>query len=176
VGHVGTGASLYSDGTYVPRIRKIAGGYGLSVRDHRFVFVSTQSGYANYVGETIRADDSFSMPIIISHDSAAVIGTMNPLGFYGGGATKAYWRCMRDHANVQRFIYPGVYGAAVTYIIKDFNGNYWLTEWPIYLATINRLLGFLEGVMYFYDDANDLANNDLVDVAATASCDLIEKA
>lgn len=163
--HTGTGVSLYSDGTYVPRIRKIAGGYGLSVRDHCFVFVSTQSGFGNYVGETIRADDSFSMPIIISHDSAAAIGTMNPLGFYGGGATKAYWRCMRDHASIQRFVFPHCLSATSTHVIKDFNGNYWLTEWPVYFQTINRLLGFLEGVMYFYNGPNDLVNNDLVDVA-----------
>ena len=65
--HAGTGASWSSATEYC--IRKVAGAYGLSVLDHRFVYVDKETPLAYYVGQPTRFDVTKNMPCMMVSDS-----------------------------------------------------------------------------------------------------------
>jgi hypothetical protein len=146
VTHVGTGQSLTTIGGYTMRIWKWAGGYGLSVKDHRFVYVDTAMYKGTYVGQLSRYDTTKNMPVYIGHLEDAYAN--NPLG----GPDDNYsigWRCLFDEGGTVRVLWP--YGMGSSYMKpKTIAGNYIVFECPVFGDGSYLLMGALNGVAYYY--------------------------
>jgi len=142
--HVGVGKSLVSATGYV--IRKAAGNYGLSVLDHRIIFVTLGAKYAYYVGQPRRFDTKKNMPLMICHSSSS---TNNPLG-YNPDDSGVEWRCLLDHDGVSRTIRPYLHVNAtiVESGIRSKNDRVWIVETLVFENSNKWALGVLEGAMH----------------------------
>jgi hypothetical protein len=163
--HVGVGSSYTLHGTYTLRIFKVAGGWGLSVRDHRFIYCEFSTYSAVYVGQLKRFDLTKNMPCIICNDSGG--STQNPLG-RADQANNTVWRSLFDElANVGREIRPNAYynPSLPIFHLKTIAGTYLVTEHPVFNAITGNLMGVIEGVTWMHCNADGLSNGDIITVA-----------
>lgn len=164
--HSGLGASLITGSAGSTfRIYKAAGGWGLSLRDHRFIFCEFSNYMSNYVGQLKQFDLTKNMPIIISNNSNA--GTLyNPTGTFDVGTSGTVsWRCLFDElGNVGRLLRPYGYGNSYCYI-KTIVGTYMIIEYPVFNDVTKNLMGVLEGAMCMQDASSGLSSGDIVSIA-----------
>ena len=163
--HTGVGASYTLHGANTLRIFKAAGGWGLSVRDHRFIYCEFSTYSGNYIGQLKRFDLTKNMPCIICQDSASA--TLNALG-RADYTNYCAWRSLFDEVgNVGREIRPNFYNTPTTPYLhyKTIAGTYLITEHPVYNAVTFNLMGVLEGVCWMHLNSDGLSNGDIVSIA-----------
>ncbi len=144
--HTGTGASWSSATEYT--INKIAGAYGLSVLDHRFIYVTKEPAQVDffYVGQPLRFDVTKDMPMMIARDTATSGYGAGIAGPIAGGR---YWLALRDEDGAKRSVAPTWYQTDSN---KGFacaltsDGRYLIRETPVWNLTSLKLIGLLEGV------------------------------
>lgn len=165
--HEGVGSSYTIRGSNTLRIFKAAGGWGLSVRDHRFIFCEFSSYSAFYIGQLKRFDLTKNMPCIICQDAGGT--SYNPLGKWDWTtAVWTVWRSLFDElGNVGREIRPNfIYTSTLpVFHIKTIAGTFLITEHPVYNAITGNLMGVLEGACWMLVNSDGLSSGDIVSVA-----------
>ena len=157
VTHVGVGQSLTLINGNTMKIYKEAGGCGLAVSDHRFVWVDFVCYNGTYIGQLSRYDTAKNMPIFLG---ALNPPGQNPLGFYGDGWTVGWW-CLFDEGGASREIFP--YSKDAYSTPKTIAGNYIVFEHPVYNSVTYLLMGALTGVAHYSAFAGPTpTNNDIV--------------
>jgi len=161
--HAGTGASWLSATEYT--INKTAGAYGLSVLDHRFIYVTKEPTRVDfyYVGQPLRFDVTKDMPMMTARDTAT---SEFGCGTAGPAASSRYWLALRDEDGAKRSVAPTWYysdSAKASPFALTSDGRYLIRETPVWNLTSLKLIGLLEGVCGLgVSDYQGLANLDTV--------------
>lgn len=157
--HTGVGSSLIDPNNYELRIWRPAGGWQMSVRNHRFVFIN--GNYCGtFIGQLARFDTSKNMPIYIGESTGS--SKYNPLGYYNSSSNAAWWTLF-DEIGSKNIIND--YGQHNAYkFSKTIVGTFMVFETPIYNNNSKLLMGLLEGVMHLYSTPNGLSNGDIITV------------
>ncbi len=182
VNHQGVGQSLKlgSNGSQTLKIFKPNGGFALSVKDHRFIFINLVSCFAFYIGQLNRYDVSKNMPVFIGGGYTTL--ALNPLGARNYDSNIAdcnHWRCLFAEDGSVRTIIP--YGdkgfesyesatpsSNVLFAsTKTSAGTFLVFEHPVANYTSKLTLGTLDGVCYLGRASQGLANNYIVSVEGT---------
>jgi hypothetical protein len=146
------------------RIFKAVGGWGLSVRDHRFIFCEFNTYSANYIGQLKRFDLTKNMPCVICNTSSGV--AYNPLGSCDVVGDNIAWRSLFDELNnTGRELRPNGYYSTDVFHLKTIVGTYLVTEHPVFNAITGNLMGVIEGVCWMDKNADGLSNGDIISVA-----------
>ncbi len=143
--HAGTGVSLKSVGTSGDlRIYHSIGGWGLSLRDHCFIwqdFAGTRGG--GYVGQPRRKD--VSKNIVVFCGSGNTPTAANALGSPGGTTTYA-WGSLFDELGNKVELGFSMSGGGSVACVKTITGEIDLRETPLTNTVTNLIMGELEGV------------------------------
>ena len=156
--HTGTGSSLTTCGGYAMQIYRPIGGWLMSVRNHRFIFINaTYCG--TYIGQLVRYDTTKNMPVYIG---SQVQTDWNTIVYYDSASLSAWWTLF-DEIGSQRLLCS--YGYYTSYkFIKTIAGTMLISETPIFNDTSKLVLGLMEGSMHLYDADNGLANGDIISI------------
>ena len=139
--HVGVGISLTFIGTSVSlKITYGAGGYGISVRDHCFIWQDYVGRRGAYIGQPRRKD--VSKNIVVYCGSGGTPG-FNALGYSGATASTAWSSLFDELGNKSELTFSGQAG---TFQVKTILGELELRETPLTNNVTHFLLGELEGV------------------------------
>jgi hypothetical protein len=163
--HTGIGNSYTTYNANTLRFFKAAGGWGLSVRDHRFIFCEFSAYSSCYVGQLKRFDLTKNMPCIICHGSNLV--SYNPLGSFQA-INRCVWSSLFDElGNIGREIRPNFLSSSVIPIfhIKTIAGTFLITEHPVFNAVTGNLMGVIEGTCWMHINPDGLSNGDIVSIA-----------
>jgi hypothetical protein len=144
--HVGVGASLTAPGTATSlrmSVPLVGQSWGISVRDHCFIFQDYSNKVGTYVGQPIRYDTSKNIVIYCGWGNDQTAG--NPLGMYGSVPATA-WAALFDDtgatANIGMVAGNGGSNAGV----KTIGGDVILRNTLIYSGTTSLIMGKLEGI------------------------------
>ncbi|MCJ7828476.1 MAG: hypothetical protein MUP81_01900 [Dehalococcoidia bacterium] len=142
--HVGVGVSLTFIGTSVSlKMTYGAGGYGISVRDHCFIWQDyVGAGRGWYIGQPRRKDTSLN--IVVYCGSGGTPGA-NALGLPGSVVTTA-WVSLFDELGNKSALAFSMYSAGSYAIVKTILGEIELRETPLTNTVTQFILGELEGV------------------------------
>jgi len=141
--HVGVGASLTFIGTSISlKMSYGAGGYGISVRDHCFIWMSFFNSRGAYIGQPRRKNTALN--IVVYCGSGGTPGN-NALGMSGISPGYAWASLFDELGNISALGFSGSSGGA-TFVIKTILGELELRETPLYNTVTNFILGELEGV------------------------------
>ena len=147
VGHAGTGASItVSSSTYTFVGRRPLGGFCLSVKDHRIIYIEMTSGTTQYIGQPRRYDPSLNTPLILSYSSGAIYTSALE---YIANSTQSACRFLFDEAGNQALVRGDGGQTASDYrVLKDGRGRWHLpSEKVIAGQTTGLAVGTLEGVV-----------------------------
>lgn len=183
VGHAGVGNSIQAINTYAMRINRPAGGWFLSVREHRIIFINTNA-VGTYIGQLEREDITKNMPVYIGELTGTL--KLNAMGYFNTG-TAAGWAALFDEGGTVGRIMEALAFASANIYIRTHLGQYRLMNWPIYNSVTFNLLGNLLGATYQFSSANGLNRWQTISLdgtdwlaingdAATKYWNLIEKA
>lgn len=143
VGDVGVGASLTVVGTSgTLKMTYGAGGYGISVRDHCFIWQDYVGNRGNFIGQPRRKDTSLNIVVFIGPGDTPGI---NPLGVPGAVVANA-WGSLFDELGNKVALGFSMSGGGATSIVKTITGALELKETPLVNLTTKLILGELEGV------------------------------
>ena len=165
IGHAGTGSSYTTYNANTLKIFKAAGGWGLSVRDHRFIFCEFSTYSSVYIGQLKRFDLTKNMPCIICHGSN--VTAYNPIGSLQA-SNRCVWTSLFDElGNVGREIRPNaLYGTTYPiFHLKTIAGTFLVTEHPVYNAVTGNLMGVIEGSCWMHANSEGLSNGDIISIA-----------
>jgi len=141
--HVGVGASLTFVGTSVSlKINYGAGGYGISVRDHCFIWVSFVQNRCAYIGQPRRKNTAIN---IVVYCGSGGTPSSNALGIPGTIVATAWGSLFDELGNIAVMGFSGSQGGA-NFVVKTIFGEIELRETPLTNVSTNFLIGELEGV------------------------------
>jgi hypothetical protein len=142
--HVGVGAFLTVIGTSASlKMTYGAGGYGISVRDHCFIWQDYVGSRGTYIGQPRRKDTTLN--IVVYCGSGGTPGA-NALGMSGTVVATAWASLFDELGNKVPVGYSGANGGNA-FIVKTILGELELRETPLSTNTTTRMiLGELEGV------------------------------
>lgn len=141
--HVGVGASLTFIGTSVTlKINYGAGGYGISVRDHCFIWVDWVSGRGAYIGQPRRKNTALNIVVYCGSGGTPL---NNGLGMCGSAPGYAWASLFDELGNKSAMGFSGSAGGA-TFVVKTIQGELELRETPLYNTVTGLIMGELEGV------------------------------
>lgn len=139
--HAGTGVSLTAVGTSSSlKLTYGAGGYGVSVRNHCFIFQDYVGSRGTYIGQPRRKD--VSKNIVLYCGSGGTPG-FNALGSQGTTAALA-WGTLFDELGNK--VNVGFSGSSGTFHVKTIAGEVELRETSLTNLTTNQVMGEMEGV------------------------------
>ena len=172
--HNGIGQRLHQDSgnTNALYIHKPAGGYGIAVGDHRFIFCDLANYNGYYFGQLSRIDASKNMPIVVCSSYSSGAGK-NPLGarnYAAGSSAATSWQCLFDENGTKRTIHPfcdfNLTNESESIISKleskTISGTYLILETPIINHANKLVMGYLDGVMWKGQTQSGLSNGDIV--------------
>lgn len=141
--HAGIGASLTAVGTSATlKMTHGIGGYGISVRDHCFIWQDYVNNRGVYIGQPRRKDTSKNIVVFIgSGDTPGA----NPLGVPGAVVATA-WGSLFDELGNKVALGFVMSGGGATAIVKTITGVLELRETPLVNLTTKLIMGELEGV------------------------------
>jgi hypothetical protein len=141
--HTGVGASLTVVGTSTSlKITIGAGGYGISVRDHHFIFQDYVGSRGAYVGQPRRKDVSKNIVVFCGSGGTPAA---NPLGQAGIAAGVAWGTLFDELGNKVAVGFSGSTGGS-TFIVKTITGELELRETSLTNLTTGFIMGEMEGV------------------------------
>lgn len=156
--HTGIGSSLTTPNGYEMQIYRPTGGWLMSIRNHRFIFInSTYCG--TYIGQLVRYDTTKNMPVYIG--SLAVIDR-NSMGYINSANIAAWWTLF-DEIGSQNVIMAYAYNDTSKFT-KTITGTFLVFESPVYNNISKLIMGLLEGVVHMYSTPNGLANGDIISI------------
>lgn len=162
----GSGASLtVGTGVETLRLHKEAGGWGLSLRDHRFVYCNTATYSGCYIGQLNRFDTSKNMPVYIGFSGTNY--TSNALASWTA-ANDTVWKALWDEAgNVAVSIKPNYWYSSIYPVFhhKTIAGEFALQECMVFCAASGLVMGILDGVHTQFINQDGLSNGDIVTVS-----------
>ena len=161
INNVGTGNSLVTipSSTHTFRINKPTGNYGLSVKNHRFIFYSLHEWAGHYIGQFKRANTTKNMPCMITYSSNSQ--SLNPLGYFHT-TSNSPWVVLFDEAN-NIHVNVNPYGAGSTnFFIITIKNECWIMEHPVYNNNNRRVMGWLEGVFNLQTTGQGFVNGDII--------------
>ena len=140
--HIGTGAFLKTVGSSVDlRITSGAGGYGISVRNHCFIWQDNFNTTGSYIGQPRRKDVSKNIVVFCGQGSSANYpGLAKP----GNDAYTSWGSLFDELGNKVNLGFPASDGTA--YRLKTILGELELRETPLVNLTTFFIMGELEGV------------------------------
>jgi hypothetical protein len=143
VTHVGIGASLKSVGTSLfLQMTYGAGGYGISVRDHCFVWKDYVGNNGAFVGQPERYDTSKN---IVVYCGPGMTPGINALGIPGAVVANAWGTLFDEVGNKVSVGFSGSGGGA-TNGVKTIGGEVVLAENELTNITTSMVLGRMSGV------------------------------
>jgi len=141
--HVGVGVSLTFVGTSVSlKINYGAGGYGISVRDHCFIWVSFFNSRAAYIGQPRRKNTALNIVVYCGNGGTP---SWNALGFPGTDADRAWGALFDELGNSVAVDFSGS-GGGTQFCVKTILGELELRETSLTNKATKFIMGELEGV------------------------------
>ncbi|MBE3109700.1 MAG: hypothetical protein IMZ46_04155 [Acidobacteria bacterium] len=119
-----------------------AGGYGISVRDHCFIWQDYVNNRGNFIGQPRRKDTALNIVIFVGPGDTPGV---NPLGVPGAVVANA-WGSLFDELGNKVALGFSMSGGGATSIVKTISGELELKETPLVNLTTKLILGELEGV------------------------------
>ena len=143
IGHAGVGAALKLFGTAASmKMEYGVGGYGISVRDHCFIWQDYAGSRGTYIGQPRRKDTTLN--IVVYCGLGGTPGA-NALGMSGTVVATAWASLFDELGNKVPVGYSGANGGNA-FIVKTILGELELRETPLKNDTTKFLVGELEGV------------------------------
>lgn len=162
VTHAGTGVGVTTfSATNYMRINRPAGGWHLSVLDHRLVFINPYA-CGTYVGQPVRYDTAKNIVMFLGESVST--GKINPLGFIMPGATNPWCKFLFDDGGGQG---QGGWDSNATtnhVFTRGIDGAHRIIESHIINVTSGLIVGALDGVMTMGAASNGFARYDVVTV------------
>lgn len=141
--HAGTGASLKAVGASITlKITYGAGGYGISVRDHCFIWQNYAGDNGAYVGQPRRKDTSKNIVLYCGPGNAP---GGNALGLPGSNEANA-WGTLFDEVGNKVYVGNGAGDCGGPTRVKTIAGEIELRETPLTNLTTLLIMGEMEGV------------------------------
>lgn len=162
VTHVGTGVGVTTfSGTYYMRINRPAGGWHLSVLDHRLIFINA-TACGTYVGQPVRYDTSKNIVMFIGESTGT--SKYNPLSNLANTAANPWCKFLFDDGGGQGLgIWDNNYVNKNTYT-RGIDGAHRIIESHIINTISGLIVGALDGVMTMGTVSNGLARYDVITV------------
>ena len=141
--HVGVGLSLTAIGTSISlKINYGAGGYGISVRDHCFIWMSFFNNRGAYIGQPRRKNTGLNIVVYCGSGGTPAGNALATPGIAPGNA----WASLFDElGNISAVGFSGSSGGG-SFVVKTILGELELRETPLYNIVTSLLLGEMEGV------------------------------
>ena len=141
--HVGVGASLTFIGASVSlKINYGAGGYGISVRDHCFIWQDYVSSRGAYIGQPRRKDTSLNIVVYCGSGGTPVNNSLALPGTTTGNA----WASLFDELGNKTAMGFSGSGGGAQFMVKTILGELELRETPLTNTVTGFIVGELEGV------------------------------
>jgi hypothetical protein len=141
--HVGVGAFLTFIGTSVSlKINYGAGGYGISVRDHCFIWQDYVTSRGAYIGQPRRKNTALNIVVYCGSGGTPANNALALPGFVGGNA----WASLFDELGNKVAVGFSMSGGGATAIVKTILGELELRETPLTNTVTGFIIGELEGV------------------------------
>ena len=144
VGHAGIGAALKLFGTAASmKMEYGVGGYGISVRDHCFIWQNYSGSDGVYIGQPRRKDLTKNIVVFCGGGDTPI---NNTLGLPGMTAAIVWASLFDELGNKRAMTFSGSPGGGASFVVKTILGELELRETPLKNDTTKFLVGELEGV------------------------------